>query len=110
MNELARLILAGCTQSKQSTSRSWYSCLNLLLIILFLFLPGDACDGGYYDYYLFLHLFLQIPTNQTPHIWSKNSFMRKMLAHIRDKIDSGSYDITIEYTLSELWSLTGRSY
>lgn len=50
----------------------------------------------------------KICTNETHLLGTQPMFMRKLLEIVRSKVDAQSLDITIKFTLSALWNLTGK--
>ena len=50
----------------------------------------------------------QISTQKTSQLGAKPRYMRKMLQLVRQKIENNAVDITLKFTLSALWNLTGR--
>lgn len=51
--------------------------------------------------------FWQISTDQTSSLGAKPRYMRKMLQLVKSKVESNAIDITLKFTLSALWNLTG---
>ena len=58
----------------------------------------------YIDIFCF---FFQISTDQTSSLGAKPRYMRKMLQLVKSKVESNAIDITLKFTLSALWNLTG---
>ena len=52
-------------------------------------------------------IFFQISTDQTSSLGAKPRYMRKMLQLVKSKVESNAIDITLKFTLSALWNLTG---
>ena len=52
-------------------------------------------------------LFYQISTEQTSQLGAKASYMRKLLSIVKTKSETQAVDITMKFTLSALWNLTG---
>lgn len=52
-------------------------------------------------------MFTQISTEQTSILGAKGRYMKKLLNIVEDKIHAGSIDMTLKFTLSALWNLTG---
>lgn len=52
----------------------------------------------------------KICTNETHLLGAQPMFMRKLLEIVRGKVEAQSLDITIKFTLSALWNLTGKYY
>lgn len=50
----------------------------------------------------------KISTLETSHLGSQPLYMRKLLSLVRVKMETKSVDITMKFTLSALWNLTGR--
>jgi len=55
-----------------------------------------------------LLFFVQIPTEQTSQLGAKASYMKKLLNIVKEKTENESSDITMRFTLSALWNLTGN--
>lgn len=51
----------------------------------------------------------KISTSETTVLGSTPKYMRKLLAMVRAKMETSLVDITLKFTLSALWNLTGRS-
>ncbi|XP_021927398.1 protein zyg-11 homolog B-like isoform X2 [Zootermopsis nevadensis] len=51
----------------------------------------------------------KISTSETSLLGSQQQYMRKLLSIVRSKMQTGSVDITIKFTLSALWNLTDES-
>jgi Zyg-11 family protein len=49
----------------------------------------------------------KISTSETTVLGSTPKYMRKLLAMVRAKMESNQVDITLKFTLSALWNLTG---
>jgi Zyg-11 family protein len=49
----------------------------------------------------------KISTSETTVLGSTPKYMRKLLAMVRAKMESNMVDITLKFTLSALWNLTG---
>lgn len=60
-----------------------------------------------FDRFLSTGFFLQISTDQTSSLGAKPRYMRKMLQLVKSKVESNAIDITLKFTLSALWNLTG---
>jgi hypothetical protein len=52
-------------------------------------------------------LVAQITTEQTSELGSKPRYMRKLLQLVKGRMESRIIDITLKFTLSALWNLTG---
>jgi Zyg-11 family protein len=50
----------------------------------------------------------KISTSETTVLGSTPKYMRKLLAMVRTKMESNQVDITLKFTLSALWNLTGK--
>lgn len=50
----------------------------------------------------------KISTSETSLLGSQPQYMRKLLSIVRSKMQACSVDITIKFTLSALWNLTGE--
>ena len=51
---------------------------------------------------------LQISTDQTSNLGSKPRYMKKLLQLVKGRMETRTIDITLKFTLSALWNLTGR--
>lgn len=51
---------------------------------------------------------LQIPTSQSAKLGGSSLYMRKLLSIIKSRIDTRTVDITLKFTLSTLWNLSGK--
>lgn len=49
----------------------------------------------------------KLSTSETTVLGSTPKYMRKLLAMVRAKMETQSVDITLKFTLSALWNLTG---
>ena len=49
----------------------------------------------------------QIPTEQTSQLGAKANYMKKLLDIVKSKMNMQAVDITMKFTLSALWNLTG---
>lgn len=49
----------------------------------------------------------KISTSETSQLGSESKYMHKLLRLVRSKKESGTVDITMKFTLSALWNLTG---
>ena len=56
---------------------------------------------------MFCNVAHQIPTEQTSRLGTKEVYMTKLLRIVKDKALVKSTDITMKFTLSALWNLTG---
>ena len=52
----------------------------------------------------------KISTSETTILGSTPKYMRKLLAMVRTKMESNQVDITLKFTLSALWNLTGKVF
>ena len=50
----------------------------------------------------------QIPTMETSLLGAEARYMTKMLDIVKDKMQQASVDVTMRFTLSALWNLTGK--
>ncbi len=50
---------------------------------------------------------MQIPTEQTSQLGAKAAYMKKLLNIVKNKMDEKAVDVTMKFTLSALWNLTG---
>jgi Zyg-11 family protein len=50
----------------------------------------------------------KISTSETSLLGAQPQYMRKLLSLVRSKMQTKSVDITIKFTLSALWNLTGE--
>lgn len=50
----------------------------------------------------------KISTSETTVLGSTPKYMRKLLGMVRAKMESNQVDITLKFTLSALWNLTGK--
>lgn len=51
----------------------------------------------------------KISTTETSQLGAQSQYMRKLLSLVRGKMETKSVDITMKFTLSALWNLTGQS-
>ena len=51
----------------------------------------------------------QISTDKTSLLGAKSRYMKKMLQLVKQKVDNNTIDITLKFTLSALWNLTGET-
>lgn len=51
----------------------------------------------------------KISTSETSKLGAEPRYMRKLLKLVRNKMDSDNVDITMKFTLSALWNLTGQT-
>lgn len=59
-------------------------------------------------YFLVWFSAAKICTNETHLLGAQPVFMRKLLEIVRNKVETQCVDITIKFTLSALWNLTGN--
>lgn len=50
----------------------------------------------------------KISTHETSQLGSKKQYMSKLLSLVRNKMETRTVDITMKFTLSALWNLTGK--
>lgn len=51
----------------------------------------------------------KISTSETSQLGSNPRYMSKLLAIVRDKLATRTVDVTMKFTLSALWNLTGKN-
>lgn len=52
----------------------------------------------------------KISTAETTVLGSTPKYMRKLLCMVKAKMETNQVDITLKFTLSALWNLTGASF
>ena len=52
----------------------------------------------------------KISTSETSLLGSQPQYMRKLLSIVKSKVQTSCVDVTIKFTLSALWNLTGEFF
>lgn len=82
-----------------------YRCARLVLDCLCVF---EDSSMGRMSVAICSILAAKISTSETTVLGSTPKYMRKLLKMVRTKMESNQVDITLKFTLSALWNLTGR--
>lgn len=82
-----------------------YRCARLVLDCLCIF---EDSSMGRMSVAICSILAAKISTSETTVLGSTPKYMRKLLKMVRTKMESNQVDITLKFTLSALWNLTGR--
>lgn len=56
-----------------------------------------------------IHLAAKISTSETSQLGSNPRYMSKLLSIVREKLINQIVDVTMKFTLSALWNLTGMN-
>ncbi|XP_017771130.1 PREDICTED: protein zyg-11 homolog B-like [Nicrophorus vespilloides] len=90
----------------QEVSFDRYRCTKLVLESL---CANDEVNMNRMSVAICSILASKISTSETSELGAKPKYMSKLLAMVKERVESGRSDITLKFTLSALWNLTDES-